>query len=1034
MGGRMTHVRVRRGVAASMVAMLAFGSAPALGAFANPAGEAAGAPSGDAEVVQGKVLRVGNTADAENGVYASLAGALAAAQQGATVILDRDIAESVTVDNGVTIDGQGKYSITGLTTLSNGTLQDLTLTTDTANILKIGSTASGASATMKNVTVSYPVEKDKRAGGSVTLVGGNNAQVVIDHCAFTNKAVNSSAFDASQWSYGFVLSTQGEQGSLTFTNNTFNGAFRTMLSSLNGEAVVKGNTFTNSVYTVADGPTTGAGNTATCITTDTDTDVSEIVIENNVFDNAGCMYFQQTKGAVVKGNRIKASGRSGHYIQVAGGAGSALDLHDNQFELDDLGIVIYDTVGAPAVLPAGVRAISAWPWVETPNNIKPTDYSSYAYSYDASGNRTFYPSSEGALKAFLKPAAGNIGVKAGDTIKLEADITAETWNQIWNVSGVTIDGGGHTLKVNKIESGDNHNAIIHSAGGNTVKNLTIDLSALNGNSKFGYRAFDAAPGDSFTNVTIKGNDKLAYGISMEGTDAAGEKVAIDGCVFENIGQAVYDSETGMVDSLSIKNSSFKGCDYSVIMKSPNGVFSGNTVTGTEAAQGKLNVCAPGVTVTGSTFAGKCRIKFYAAPLEFKKNNISEQSYLAKDSGLTGAVDISENYWGGGAPSATQVPAGMKDAVTGADVWYEAPTMRPSDLNTYVPPVVPPSDKTEVEHNTDGSTTTTVTKPDGSQTVTTQTPAGTESVVKKDKEGNVTSTQVNVSQGDAKDGEVKLPVDAAEPAQDAQKAPEVEVNVPAAVTPDKPVQVVVPVAKEQGAQPDYGVVVFAVDEDGEEYPLPKSYVDKDGNVVFEATGDVTIKVVDNAKSMPDVKPSDWFAGDVVDFATARGIVNGVPQADGTMSFNGNGVTTRAMFVGMIHNLELAPKASAPENFDDVVASDWFAHAAAWGAAEGIVEGYGDGSTFGGGDPVTREQVAVFLMRYAKWLGMDTSARATLAFPDASSTSDWAREAMEWAVAEGLFSGYSNTGELRPGAGATRAQVATVLMRFVASMYE
>lgn len=58
----------------------------------------------------------------------------------------------------------------------------------------------------------------------------------------------------------------------------------------------------------------------------------------------------------------------------------------------------------------------------------------------------------------------------------------------------------------------------------------------------------------------------------------------------------------------------------------------------------------------------------------------------------------------------------------------------------------------------------------------------------------------------------------------------------------------------------------------------------------------------------------------------------------------------------------------------------------------------------------------------------------AFPDAGSTSGWAREAMEWAVAEGLFSGYGATGELRPGAGATRAQVATVLMRFIARMYE
>lgn len=94
-------------------------------------------------------------------------------------------------------------------------------------------------------------------------------------------------------------------------------------------------------------------------------------------------------------------------------------------------------------------------------------------------------------------------------------------------------------------------------------------------------------------------------------------------------------------------------------------------------------------------------------------------------------------------------------------------------------------------------------------------------------------------------------------------------------------------------------------------------------------------------------------------------------------------SRAMVAAMLHNLELVPEASSPEGFEDVDASDWYAAAAAWGASEGIVEGHGDGSRFGGEEPVTREQLAVFLMRYAAWLGMDTSARAEPAFPDAGS---------------------------------------------------
>ena len=360
------------------------------------------------------------------------------------------------------------------------------------------------------------------------------------------------------------------------------------------------------------------------------------------------------------------------------------------------------------------------------------------------------------------------------------------------------------------------------------------------------------------------------------------------------------------------------------------------------------------------------------------------------------------------------------------------------VSKYVPPVTPPtpSDKTEVEHNQDGSTTTTVTKPDGSQTITHETATGTESVVKKDKDGNVTSTEVTVSKQDAASGKVELPIEGAEPAADASKAPEVEVKVPASVSDKAPVQVTVPVAKAEGDEPNYGIVVFAVDEDGNETVIPKCSVDKDGNAVFEATGNVTIKVVDNAKDMPDVKDSDWFAGDVVDFATARGIVNGVNMPDGSRVFDGYGKTTRGMFVAMLHNLELNPEAAGEDSLADVPSDAFYADAAAWALEEGILSGVDmpDGSKrFQGDAPVTREQVAVFLMRYAEHLGMDVSKRAEIDFPDASEVSGFARDAMSWAVAEDLFKGDDATGELNPTDGAARAEVAAVLMRFISLMY-
>ncbi len=353
------------------------------------------------------------------------------------------------------------------------------------------------------------------------------------------------------------------------------------------------------------------------------------------------------------------------------------------------------------------------------------------------------------------------------------------------------------------------------------------------------------------------------------------------------------------------------------------------------------------------------------------------------------------------------------------------------------PVTPPSsDKIEIEHNQDGSTTTTVTKPDGSQTITHETASGTVSVVKKDKDGNITSTEVTVSKKDADNGKVDLPVDAVDPAADADRAPEIEIKVPSSVTSEKPVQVTVPVAKDKDGEVDYGVVAVEVSKDGKETVLPKTAIDKDGNAVFATDGNVTIKVVDNAKGMPDVKDSDWFAGDVVDFATARGIVNGVALPDGSRVFDGYGKTTRGMFVAMLHNLELNPEATSEDSLADVPSDAFYADAAAWALEEGILSGVDmpDGTReFQGEAAVTREQVAVFLMRYAEHLGMDVSKRAEIDFPDAGEVSGFAKEAMSWAVANGLFTGNDAIGELNPTDGAARAEVAAVLMRFINLMY-
>ena len=112
---------------------------------------------------------------------------------------------------------------------------------------------------------------------------------------------------------------------------------------------------------------------------------------------------------------------------------------------------------------------------------------------------------------------------------------------------------------------------------------------------------------------------------------------------------------------------------------------------------------------------------------------------------------------------------------------------------------------------------------------------------------------------------------------------------------------------------------------------------------------------------------------------------------------------------------------------MASGQWYTDAVNWAAANDIVAGYGNG-LFGPNDTVTREQMAVILYRYAQYKGYDTSASNSLnGYTDVGGVSSWALTAMQWANAEGLINGTSGT-TLSPTNGATRAEVAQILMRF------
>ena len=232
-----------------------------------------------------------------------------------------------------------------------------------------------------------------------------------------------------------------------------------------------------------------------------------------------------------------------------------------------------------------------------------------------------------------------------------------------------------------------------------------------------------------------------------------------------------------------------------------------------------------------------------------------------------------------------------------------------------------------------------------------------------------------------------------------------------------------------ATPDQGYQVNAVtvtDRFGDAVQVTEN---ADGTYTFPMpNGQVTITATFVETEAPvgepflDVNEGDWFY-DAVAYANENGLMDGV----GGNRFAPNSATTRAQLVTILYRLEGQPAVSGDLPFTDVEAGTWYTNAVVWAAQNGIVNGVGD-DTFAPGNDLTREQLVTILYRYAEAKGYDVSASADLAgYPDGEEIQAYAREAMAWAVAENIIQGMEDD-TLKPAGNASRAQIATILMRF------
>lgn len=254
-----------------------------------------------------------------------------------------------------------------------------------------------------------------------------------------------------------------------------------------------------------------------------------------------------------------------------------------------------------------------------------------------------------------------------------------------------------------------------------------------------------------------------------------------------------------------------------------------------------------------------------------------------------------------------------------------------------------------------------------------------------------------------------------------------------ITPDKGYEVdKIEIVDDEGDKID----AKKVEDEDDKYTFRMANCDVTVTVTFKEEGTTTEDTdKEDGKdeettelNFTDVKESDWFYKGVA-YVVDKGIMSGVSENQ----FDPSGKLTRAMLVQMLYNMESRPACDAENAFIDVPVGQWYTDAVIWANDAKIVSGMGDG-LFAPNMEITREQMVAMLYNYAKYKGYDVTTSADLSkFADSASVSTWAQPAMQWAVAEGYISGMGDN-QLAPQGTATRAEIASVIMRFMEATAE
>lgn len=187
---------------------------------------------------------------------------------------------------------------------------------------------------------------------------------------------------------------------------------------------------------------------------------------------------------------------------------------------------------------------------------------------------------------------------------------------------------------------------------------------------------------------------------------------------------------------------------------------------------------------------------------------------------------------------------------------------------------------------------------------------------------------------------------------------------------------------------------------------------------------TEEPIANDKAYGDVSAGDWFS-DAVQFVTENKLMNGVSENE----FAPNGLLTRAMLVTVLYRNEGEPAVEGSNTFNDIADGTYYENAVIWAQKNGIVEGYSD-TEFAPDANITREQIATIIYRYAMYKGYETgySDVDNTSYEDFEHISSYAVDALNYGVGSGLINGKTDS-TINPKDNATRAEIATILQRFI-----